>query len=188
MARHRLRYRGPLLAAPVLLLAGSPADAALFETSVVHGTVCQARNIGGEDAYYNSNGIYNNSRDFDLQVFCPIPHNMPTSSSQSTKLAAGGPTCTSDLSKLAWVEVYDRNSTTGVACTLFVMLAGGAPEATFSIESSGSSMAPKRLTFTTNAFPLATGRYLVVRCDIPRKESDFSFVANIGMPMCQVTP
>jgi hypothetical protein len=189
MRLHRHRHGGPLVASAALALAAAtPAHAGWLETAKAHGTVCVNRNIGGEEILFNTNGLANSSDTFDLQVFCPVATNLPTTNSQTTTLGASGPNCTSDPSKRPWIEVYDRNPTKDFSCTLFVMILGGAAQASFTVTSSSSGAAVQRLVFNADTLAMATGRYLVVRCDVPQKASDFSFVADIGVPLCQVTP
>jgi hypothetical protein len=188
MNLNRHRYRGPLVAALAPLLLALPAQAAsLIETAVVHATACHPDGDASDLFFYNSNGMGNKHKTATLFVTCPVPFAVPFDTGDPVKLGAGGTSCTSNADNQPWVEVYDRSSIQNVSCTLFFKFSNGQTESAFTANTLGTATGVQRLVFQING-PVGPGLNLVMGCRIPPLAGDFSFVSNMGVTTCAVTP
>jgi hypothetical protein len=180
--------RGPLVAAALLLLAAPAARAELRETAIVSGTNCQDSGESGGELFYDSNGVGN--RGFTpASVVCAVPFNMPFSGQMYVQLGASGANCATNTSYRPWVDVYDRHAWYDVVCTLSVLSPNGSVQTWFSTPStSGTQTGYQRLYFNAEGYSLTMGRSLVVACNLPPVDKDFSYISAIGVPFCQVTP
>jgi hypothetical protein len=188
MNLNRHRYRGPLVAALAPLLLAAPAQAAsLIQSAVVHATACHAVGDASDNFFYNSNGMGNKSKTAILYVTCPVPFDVPFDTGD-VKLGAGGSSCTANSDNRPWVEVYNRSSIQNVSCTLFIKNSDGLTEAAFTANTLSPAVGIQRLVFNLSGAPVGTGRNLMINCRIPPLAGDFSFVANMGVTTCAVTP
>jgi hypothetical protein len=189
----------PALLGAQFMIAG-PARAVEDERiTTVHGTACRlSKNprVAVKFPRMITAGIGNTDPNTQT-VDCPIPL---TSASRSTFLSAKhnmvsngtfGDKCNHfDSNSRPWVEVYDRNPTADVSCTLFILIGGNAVQTSFTVASTGINQGPAVKLFfpMTNFMAMTDPSHVYVQCQIPPPAADVSYVARLGFPTCEGDP
>jgi hypothetical protein len=182
------------------LFLAVPAGAAEDERfTSLHGSICRPTDKMGtafKFPFITTAGIANNDPN-TMTVNCPIPM---TSRQKNTFLSAIHSTGGSFTDKCnhyyadgrPWVEVYDRNPSVDVSCTLYVLGDGNAVQSSYTTGTINVSQGPAiRLFFPVNNYlMLADKNRLQVRCDVPGKPAsgDWSYVARLGITTCEGDP
>jgi hypothetical protein len=176
-----LKVVGPALA---VALMSAPALASRMETAFIHASICQMQDTGGmSHALYTTAGVANDQKISNLRLVCPLPFGSFTATN-IPGLGQSGSQCNGDAAARPWVDVYDRNSTKDVSCTLFISNDGGGSSG-FTVTSSGSAGPVQRLFFNVVNLNLPVNARLSVICDVPVTDTDFSYVADFGIPICE---
>jgi hypothetical protein len=182
------------------LLLALPARAAEDERfTSLHGSICRP-DVRVPSPYkfplITTAGIANNDPSA-MVVNCPIPMTRRQKNTFLSAIHNTGGSFTDkcdhyDANRRPWVEVYDRNPSADVSCTLFVLGNGGYTQASFSVATTNVSQGPAIKLFfpINNYFMLTDTNRLMVRCSLPEKPTngDWSYVARLGISTCEGDP
>jgi hypothetical protein len=161
-------------------LAASPNEQRM---TTVHASVCKT---DSPDLVVLKAGVGNDSTSTAMVLACPMAVSMRSSS--SVLAGDGNVSCSLfDPNRRPWVNVYDRNTTADVSCTLFRMSAGNVVQASFTVTSTGFSSGIQTLVWNLPLGETITGQQLFVSCTVPPKQAatGTSFIAGFGLQICE---
>jgi hypothetical protein len=166
-------------------VAGSALADSQERLTTVHGSICQPQDFGtGTRISYTQFGVSNNSTVAPMQVFCAIP--LSTRKTFSRMGVSGISDCLApNASNNPWVEVFDRSAAGDVQCTLLVIKKGNVATVVSTAQSSGNRAGFQKLIFPLSSRIDIEDKQVFVKCSIPRKEADWSFVTRFIFPTCE---